>query len=895
MPLDPLGTASNLLALYQVVEKLIKDKAALNQALESIKSSVYEIFPNDVDFVLRLLSENQAVAVELTSTRMNKREHLVKLFRDAYVEAPGLSWSSYQEDLVGQFVTAVSAILLGYRINEVQSAADYLDGRAQERHQTAFNSQELLHNLKLDVEQLRSDLGRDQQSRQEAQVSNGSLKVRRLPASTSSFTGRSEALAELSKRLHGDVQVVYGLGGIGKTQLAVKFALTQEANYDVIWRIRSGNSSSIATDLGELAVTLKLAVNEDRTDIKLSRLQSWFSANLRWLLIFDDLQDLAELHKALTLEPTFQGKILITSRNSNWGNSVQSVRLDTWVEEESVQFLKIRLRSDKYDEEDELKKLGHLLGNLPLALEQAAAYINATPTNVQSYSLLFLERREELWRDKRHETHPNDYPYTVATTWTISIEKVQEDSSGALLLLQVCSFLAPDDIPLSLLTWGKEVFPEPLTTVLGDSLSRNQTLAALGDYSLLSWQDDFLSIHQLVQAVVRDSITEPIPLLEAVLELQLAGFPFDLRNPETWAVSDLLTPHLLTSSRLALESDADKMLTTEVIYEVARLLSFKGSNYGAKEIYSAADALLNEAIAVRRQHFGEKHGSVSMLLKFLADVRKDRSRKQFAESAPSLEKLEENSLETLMSLLKMLNDADTALEEIIASYEEAREIDAETYGENSLQYAFGINRMGAAYVDMAVFSVKENLLERAELLQRRALKIAENAVEHEKFSENELIAYLHGLARTLLASGKASEARRHLERCLEIAERFIHPLSSELATIYEYLGYALISDRTGKWAAVKQFRKAREIAKVLGMEERFVKNTFNLATSLAICGREFEAELCQRQTAELVSEDQLMHHIIRFAHLTKGLPPSDFQKAMREALKEIIEVRSKEA
>ena len=822
MPLDPLGTASNLLALYQVVEKLVKDKAALNQAIESIKSSAYEIFPNDIEFVLRLLSKSEPVAIELASIKMDKREHLIKLFKDAYDEAPGLVWSSHHADLVEQFVTKVSEILLGHGVNEAQSSTDYLDSRAQKRHNETSRS----------LESLTNTLNKDQQSRQKIDFSNGSLKVRRLPSSTSSFTGRSEALAELSKRLYGDVQVIYGLGGVGKTQLAVKYALTQEENHDVIWQVRSGSSSSIATDLGELAVTLELAADEDQTDIKLSRLRNWLSANSRWLLIFDDLQDIAELQKMLTLEPTFQGKILITSRNSNWGNSVQSIRLDTWVEEESVQFLKTRLESSKYNGEEELKELGYHLGNLPLALEQAAAYINATPSNVQSYSLLFTERREELWRDRRHETHPNDYLYTVTTTWTISIEKVQEDSSGALPLLQVCSFFAPDDIPLSLLTWGKEIFPEPLTTVLGDPLSLNQALAALRDYSLLSWQDDFLSVHQLVQAVVRDSVTEPTPLLEAVLKLQLDGFSFDVRNPETWAVSDLLTPHLLTSSRFALKSDADKMLTTEVIYEVARMLSFKGSNYGAKEIYSAADVLLNETIAVRRQHFGERHGSVSILLKFLADVRKDRSRKQFAESVPSFEKLEENSLETLMSLLKMLDDADTVLEEIIALYEEASEIDVETYGESSLQYAFGINRMGAAYVDMAVFSVKENLLERAELLQRGALKIAEDAVVHEKFSENELVAYLHGLAKTLLASGKASEARRHLERCLEIAERSMSPMSPDLSTIYEYLGYALISDRTGKWASVKQFRKARDIAKVLGMEERFVKNTFNLATSL---------------------------------------------------------------
>ena len=73
MPLNPLGDASALLALYQAVEKFIKDKIALKQALEDIRSSAYEIFPKDIEFVLRLLSESQPIAFELTSRKMGKR------------------------------------------------------------------------------------------------------------------------------------------------------------------------------------------------------------------------------------------------------------------------------------------------------------------------------------------------------------------------------------------------------------------------------------------------------------------------------------------------------------------------------------------------------------------------------------------------------------------------------------------------------------------------------------------------------------------------------------------------------------------------------------------------------------------------------------------------------
>ncbi len=902
MPLNPLGDASALLALYQAAEKLIKDKVALNQALKSIEASAYEIFPNDIEFILRLLTQSKPITFELTSKKLDKREHLKKLFEDAYDEAPGLAWSSHHENLVEQFATKVSEILLGYGVNEAQSATDYLDSRAQERHEeaqrsaysSASDTNEILRSTQLSVEQLTSKLGRDQQSRQEVDVTSGSLKVRRLPASTSSFTGRTEVLAELSKRLQGSTQVIHGLGGIGKTQLAVRYALTYQDNYDVMWRVRSESSTSIAADFGELAVALRLAVGEDETDKKLSRLKGWLAANSSWLLIFDDLQELDELNKVLILESAFQGKVLITSRNSNWGNFAESIPLDVWVEEEAIQFLKTRLKAGKYSDEEELRELGRLLGNLPLALEQAAAYINATPSSVQAYSDLFAERRKELWHDKRHETHPDDYPYTVATTWAISIEKMQEDSPGALSLLHICSFFAPDDIPLPLLVWGKEVLPEPLTTVLGDPLILNQALGALSDYSLLSWQDDFLGVHQLVQAVVRDSIAEPIPLLEAILRLQIAGFPFDVSNPQTWAISDLLTRHLPTSSSLALENGADKMLATIAMHKTARLLNFKGQRYEVEAAYSDAEALLSKVLTIRKQHFGDRHGSVAVTLGALADSRKDYLRKQLRERLPSFEQIKVNSVEILTALVKTVDDADVALEETLKLYEEAREIDSEVYGNDHHQYALRISRIGAAYVDMAASSGKEGLLEKAESLELEALKIVECAVERQELPEYALIFYLHSLSRTLLASGKAGEAKKYLERCLKIAEEYLASPSPHLATIFEYLGYALIYDEIGKWATAKYFRKAREIAEILGMREIFMINTFNLATSLAIRGRELEAENYMSQIVRHVSQEQLTDYRERFANLTKGLPPSDLKRGIREIMNEILEMRKRD-
>ena len=256
--------------------------------------------------------------------------------------------------------------------------------------------------------------------------------------------------------------------------------------------------------------------------------------------------------------------------------------------------------------------------------------------------------------------------------------------------------------------------------------------------------------------------------------------------------------------------------------------------------------------------------------------------------------LEANSLETLTAFVKAIDDNEVALEEILNLYEEASEIDSKVYGNNHPRYALRISRVGAAYVDMAVSSGRAGLLEKAETLHLEALGIIEDTVERQELQEDALIIYLHDLSRTLLASGKSSEAKKHLERCLEIAEKYLVSASPALVTIFEFLGYALVYDRIGKWAAVKYFGKARKIAEALGMRERFLITTFNLATSLAISGREFEAENYRQQVIRQVSLEQIVQYTERFHSFTKGIPPNDLMKAAREALKEIVEIRKRE-
>jgi hypothetical protein len=152
-------------------------------------------------------------------------------------------------------------------------------------------------------------------------------------------------------------------------------------------------------------------------------------------------------------------------------------------------------------EKAEAGQLADELGDLPLALEQAGAYIEACGCSIGHYLDLFRTRRQELLR-RGHSSQ--EYPDTVATTWDMSFQKVKEASPAAADLLNLCAFLAPDDIPKKLLVEGAEHLPESLAAAVQDPVARNDALAVLRRYSLMEVADEALAVHRLVQAVVRD-------------------------------------------------------------------------------------------------------------------------------------------------------------------------------------------------------------------------------------------------------------------------------------------------------------------------------------------------------------------------------------------------------
>ncbi|UCC67636.1 MAG: hypothetical protein JSV79_11025, partial [Armatimonadota bacterium] len=295
------------------------------------------------------------------------------------------------------------------------------------------------------------------------------------------FTGREGLLKAVREALEGGeatalTQAIVGLGGVGKTQLALEYAYRRAEDYSVIWWVRSEEAAQLASDYAALAAARDLPEKDspDQT-VTIEAVRRWLEQNSGWLLIFDNAPKREAVYEYLPHGG--DGHVLITSQDQAWGEVAKAVSVPEFPRPESVEFLKKRTGQEEGAEE-----LAEAVGDLPLALEQAAAYVEATKCTLGDYVALFETRRRELWEK---EKPPAGYDETVGTTWAMAMERAKKECAPATDLLNLCAFLAPDDIPLDVIREHADDLPNTLAEVVGDQLALNEVAAALRRYSLV--------------------------------------------------------------------------------------------------------------------------------------------------------------------------------------------------------------------------------------------------------------------------------------------------------------------------------------------------------------------------------------------------------------------------
>ncbi|MEV7867030.1 FxSxx-COOH system tetratricopeptide repeat protein [Streptomyces sp. NPDC088124] len=400
-------------------------------------------------------------------------------------------------------------------------------------------------------------------------------KIWNAPARNPGFTGRSAVLERMRDQLGGGMAVVlpqpqtlYGLGGIGKTQVALEYVHRFMADYDLVWWISSEQTADVVASLAELAVRLGARGGDDMSAASMEAVDLLRRGvpSTRWLLVFDNADDPELVQRYFP--PGGPGHVLVTSRNQTWSSYGDALPVDVFLREESVEHLQRRAPGLSLVDAD---KVATAVGDLPLAVEQAAAWIAETATPVSEY----LDQLGQQAAGVLALNQPAGYPEPVAATWNISIDRLKERSPAAVRLLQLCAFFAPEPISANLL-YSKEMIEalKPYDVSLQETLVLGRVIREIGRFALAKVDQvgNSIQVHRLVQAIIRAQLTEEEQrdARHAVHRI-LAGARPDgdepIDNPGTWDRFNTIWPHLITSeASLCRRPETRRLLIDRVRY-----------------------------------------------------------------------------------------------------------------------------------------------------------------------------------------------------------------------------------------------------------------------------------------------------------------------------------------
>ncbi|MEM9092530.1 MAG: FxSxx-COOH system tetratricopeptide repeat protein, partial [Cyanobacteria bacterium P01_F01_bin.53] len=607
------------------------------------------------------------------------------------------------------------------------------------------------------------------------------------------FTGREKILQTLHQQLTQDkvaalsqIQAIHGLGGIGKTQTAVEYAYRHRQDYQAVFWVRAETDLELRTGFVEIARLLNLPQQDAQDPYDTIRaVKHWLEHHPNWLLIFDNADHPKQLRHFRPRQA--QGHILLTSRAQTFDmlGIARPVSLKKMTSQEAEAFLFTRTdrESDGSTEQAAVVTIAAELDYLPLALEQAGAYILAQQVSFQDYLKSYRKRRLILL--EKSGPIAGDYPESVATTWSLNFREVEATSIAAADLLRVSAFLSPDAIPYELLERGGSKLGKRLATTLAkmseDTVIFPELLSNLTRYSLVSSdpKNQTYSIARLVQEVIRASILSSKPFwhfwvdkphrlwAERAIGAVTQAFP----NAEygNWLDCDRLLPHAKVSIQLATTAHIESET-------IALLLDRTGYYLNECAQYSEAESLYQESLAMRKRLSGNDHPSVASSLNNLAGLYENQGRYSEAESlyqeslAMRKRLLGEDhpDVATILNNLAVLYNTQGRYSEAESLYQESLAMKKWLSGNDHPDVALRLNNLARLYQNQGRYSEAESLNQESLAMRKRLL-----GDEHPDVASS--LNYLAGLYNT---QGRYSEAESLYQESLAMRKRLLgddHP------------------------------------------------------------------------------------------------------------------------
>ncbi|GAA1748549.1 FxSxx-COOH system tetratricopeptide repeat protein [Nonomuraea sp. AD125B] len=409
----------------------------------------------------------------------------------------------------------------------------------------------------------------------------------KVPPRNKNFTGREELLEKLRAGMTagttGQVTVVlpqvlphalHGLGGVGKTQMAVEYAYRYGNEYDLVWWISADQRVLIRSSLAALAPHLELpsaaAVGvEDAANAALDALRRGQPYD-RWLLIFDNADEPEEIRDVI---PDGPGHVLITSRNHRWEDVVEAVPVDVFSRKESIAFLTKRVRRALAPEDAD--RLAEQLGDLPLALEQAGALQAETGMPVDEYIELLNEHTGQLLSEGK----PTEYPISMTAAWNLSVSRLSERRPEAIDLLRCCAFFGPEPIPRDVFSQRVSGLSPRMSELLANPIKLSRSVGELGRFALarIDPGSRTIQVHRLIQALVRDEL-EPEERDEHLADVHRLLTGLQLGNPEesvNWGKYGGILGHVVPSR----VQESRDVKVRDFALDLARYLYMSGDGF----------------------------------------------------------------------------------------------------------------------------------------------------------------------------------------------------------------------------------------------------------------------------------------------------------------------------
>jgi tetratricopeptide (TPR) repeat protein len=639
------------------------------------------------------------------------------------------------------------------------------------------------------------------------------------------FTGREEILETLHAQLGIEQAValtqssaLHGLGGVGKTQIALEYAYRYAFDYSAVFWIEAEQDEQVVASLLRIAETLQLpGQNEKDQQQVILAVQRWLSTHGQWLLIWDNVEDLTILRRFL---PSMRsGAILLTTRRQASGTLARSLSLWPMGQEEGLLFLLRRAKVFSPDVTGEqvrqlaiqaplqytaASELVTVLGGLPLALDQAGAYLEETHCGVPAYLELFRTRWDALLQRRGEGLH--DHPASVSTTFTLAIMAATERHPAVKDLLQVCAFLQPDAIPEDLFRQGGKYLGAVLEAVCSDPLEWDRVIGLACSYSLLSRQpeEQTLSMHRLVQVVLRESLTVPAAQQWSVRILQAMNAAFPEPTFTNWAYCERYVPHTQMSLQLIKQAgrglpearelflkmgsylvERGRYTEAEQFFvhigasgeqqdkendpEAASMLNLLATIYWRQGKYQQAEPLFQRALTISEQCLGPNHSDTANYLNSLALLYLERGNYRQAEILEQRSlTISEQQLDPMHPNQALIRDNMGRILSVQGKYAQAEQLfqRALAIWEGQPEppppsMIYSLNNLGVCYLEQREYELAEPLLQRA-----LALRLQSLGPEHPATASS-----LSNLARLFLGQGKLEEAAQMSQRALRILEQ----------------------------------------------------------------------------------------------------------------------------